>query len=220
MGLFDFIKKKEGKVVETLKSYVESDNRGTRIQDMNGYKGFLMQQFMNSAPFVQYTFDTAEDANSALLKLPFIHRAKDSNRLICSELFSFGVYRDEIPSDPEYGKFNAIIAGKGFTRVMYDQMCSICTEAGATKYGGIEPKMEAATKTNATTTKTPGDSKKVIFAEKAIRGNKTYFYYDAPSKADALVFLDTQTVTQPLHYVVVYTPEGNFGKDKDGGYEC
>jgi len=132
MGLFDFFKKKES---------VESDNRGTRIQDMNGYQGFLMQQIMNSAPFVQYTFDTAEAANAALLKLPFIHRAKDSNCLICSELFSFGVYRDENPNDPEYGKFNAIVAGKGFTRAMYNQMCSVCVEAGATKYGGIEPKI-------------------------------------------------------------------------------
>jgi len=64
-----------------------------------------------------------------------------------------------------------------------------------------------------------GNPQKVIFVEKAIRGNKTYFCYDAPSKADALAFLDTQIVTQPLHYVAVYTPEGKFGKDKDGGYE-
>jgi len=78
----------------------------------------------------------------------------------------------------------------------------------------IEPK-----KTNATTTKATGNPKKVIFAEKVIRDNKTYFRYNAPSKADALAFLDTQIVTQPLHYVVVYTSEGNFGKDKDGGYE-
>ena len=141
MGLFDFFKKKEERVVETTKSYVESNNRGTRIQDMKGYRAFLMQQFMNSAPFVQYSFNTKEDAETALLKLPFIHRAKDSNCLICLELFSFGVYRDEIPNDPEYGKFNAIIAGKGFTRAMYDKMCSICTEAGATRYGGIEPKI-------------------------------------------------------------------------------
>ena len=224
MGFFDFFKKKEEKVVETTKSYVESDNRGTRIQDMNGYNAFLNEQMMNffsdSIPFVQYTFDTAEAANSALLKLPFIHRATDSGRLVCSELLRFGVYCDENPKDPEYGKFNAIIAGKGFTKAMYDQMSSICTEAGATRYGGIEPKIEDEVKTNETTAKTNGDIKKVIFAEKAIRGNKTYFWYDAPSKADALAFLDTQIVTQPLHYVVVYTPEGNFGKDKDGGYEC
>ena len=197
---------------------VESDNRGTRIQDMNGYKLFLGEQMMSlmgdSRPFVQYTFDTAEAANNALLKLPYIHRATDSGLLVCSELLSFGVYRDENTSDREYGKYNAIIAGKGFTKAMYDQMCLICTEAGATKYGGIEPKIEDKTKTEAT-----GNSQKVIFTEKIIRGNKTYFCYNAPSKADALAFLDTQKVTQPLHYVAVYTPEGKFGKDKDGGYE-
>ena len=223
MGLLNFFKKKEERVVETSKSYIESDNRGTRIQDMHGYRLFLSEQMMSlmndSRPFVQYTFETAEAANNVLLKLPYIHRATDSGRLICSECLSFGVYRDENPNDPEYGKFNAIIAGKGFTKAMYDQMCSICTEAGATRYGGIEPKIEDETKTNATTTKATGDPKKVIFAEKAIRGNNTYFCHDAPSKADALAFLEAQIVTQPLHYVVVYTPEGNFGKDKEGGYE-
>jgi hypothetical protein len=40
-----------------------------------------MQQFINSAPFVQYSFNTKEDADAALLKLPFIHLAKDSNNL-------------------------------------------------------------------------------------------------------------------------------------------
>jgi len=223
MGLFDFFKKKEESVVKTTKSYVESDNRGTRIQDMKGYEAFLGEQigtfFTGGRPFVQYTFDTVEAANDALLKLPFIHRATDSGRLVCTELLSFGVYRDENPEDPEYGKYNAIIAGKGFTKTMYDQMCLICTEAGATKYGGIEPKIENATKTNETITKATGNPQKAIFAEKLIRGNKTYFCYDAPSKADALAFLDTQIVTQPLHYITVYTPEGKFGKDKDGGYE-
>jgi len=141
MGLFDFFKKKEGRTLESTKSYRESDNRGTRIQDMKGYQGFLMQQIMNSVPFVQYSFNTKEDADAALLELPFIYRAKDSNSLICLELFSFGVYRDENPNDPEYGKFNAIIAGKGFTKAMYDKMCTICSEAGATRYGGIEPKI-------------------------------------------------------------------------------
>ena len=136
MGIFSNLFGKK----EKAKSYVESDNMGTRIQDMKSYQGFLMQQFTSGAPFVQFTFETAEAATEALLKLPFIHRAADSNRLICSEPFSFGVYRDEVPNDPEFGKYNAIVAGKGFTLAMYNQMCSICKEAGASKYGGIEPK--------------------------------------------------------------------------------
>ena len=63
-------------------------------------------------------------------------------------------------------------------------------------------------------------AKNVVFVEEVIKGKYTYFVYKAASKKDALVFLDTKTVSQPLHYIVVYTPEGNFGKDKDGGYEC
>jgi len=60
---------------------------------------------------------------------------------------------------------------------------------------------------------------KAVFVEDAIRGNRTYHVYNAASKSDALEFLDTQTVTEPLHYIAVYTPEGKYGKDINGGYE-
>jgi hypothetical protein len=32
-------------------------------------------------------------------------------------------------------------------------------------------------------------------------------------------FLSQQDIDKPLYYVVVETPEGNFGKDKDGFYQ-
>jgi len=115
-------------------------NRGTRIYDMESYRQFLMQQFMNSDPFVQYSFDTKESAEAALLELPFINREQSTGLLACSEMFTFGVYRDENTSDPEFGKYNAIVAGKSFSKVQYDKMCSICESAGASKYGGIEPR--------------------------------------------------------------------------------
>jgi hypothetical protein len=43
--------------------------------------------------------------------------------------------------------------------------------------------------------------------------------YSAPEKADAIAFLEEQTVTHPSFFVVVETPDGNFGKDKDGIYQ-
>ena len=62
-------------------------------------------------------------------------------------------------------------------------------------------------------------SNSVVFVEKTIKDKHTYFVHKAATKADALAFLATKTVTEPLQYIVVYTPEGKFGKDINGGYE-
>ncbi len=44
----------------------------------------------------------------------------------------------------------------------------------------------------------------------------TYEYYRANSAEEAKRFLDQTEVTKPLYYVVVETPQGNWGRDKDG----
>jgi hypothetical protein len=46
-----------------------------------------------------------------------------------------------------------------------------------------------------------------------------YEVYEARNKQDALAFLETKNVTQELHYVIVETPEGNWGKDKMGVFK-
>jgi hypothetical protein len=47
----------------------------------------------------------------------------------------------------------------------------------------------------------------------------TYEVYTSPSKADALAFLESKSITQPLFAIVVETPEGNWSKDKGGFYQ-
>ncbi len=50
-------------------------------------------------------------------------------------------------------------------------------------------------------------------------GNGTkYEMYKSTSAEEARKFLETKTVTQPMYYVIVETPEGNWGKDKEGLY--
>jgi hypothetical protein len=44
----------------------------------------------------------------------------------------------------------------------------------------------------------------------------TYEYYRAASAEEARYFLDMTKVTLPLYYVMVHTPEGTWGRDKDG----
>jgi hypothetical protein len=46
-----------------------------------------------------------------------------------------------------------------------------------------------------------------------------YRIYRAKTADQARKFLDEQTVTERLHYVVVETPEGNWGRDVNGLYK-
>ena len=62
-------------------------------------------------------------------------------------------------------------------------------------------------------------NQKVVFLREDKDNTNIWVVYQAPSKADATDFLSTQNITRPAYYVVVETPEGNFGKDKDGLYQ-
>ena len=47
----------------------------------------------------------------------------------------------------------------------------------------------------------------------------TYECYKGNNKADAMAFLKDKIVSECLYYIIVETPEGNFGRDKGGIYE-
>ncbi len=51
---------------------------------------------------------------------------------------------------------------------------------------------------------------------KSVQDQYTYEYYRASSAEEAKYFLEQTAVTQPLYYVMVETPEGKWGRDKDG----
>jgi len=46
-----------------------------------------------------------------------------------------------------------------------------------------------------------------------------YRIHQGPDAVSARAWLQQQLVTQALCYLVVETPEGNYGRDKDGIYE-
>ncbi|MDR2653138.1 MAG: DUF805 domain-containing protein [Prevotellaceae bacterium] len=50
------------------------------------------------------------------------------------------------------------------------------------------------------------------------KGQYTYEYYGAGSAKEAKTFLSSREVTQALYYIQVETPEGVWGKDKEGLY--
>ena len=61
--------------------------------------------------------------------------------------------------------------------------------------------------------------KKIIFLRKDKDGNNVWVVYKAPTKTDAMEFLSNQRIDRPSYFIVVETPEGNFGRDKDGFYQ-
>jgi uncharacterized membrane protein YhaH (DUF805 family) len=64
-----------------------------------------------------------------------------------------------------------------------------------------------------------GDAQQVTFLRETRDGSSVWIVYKAPCKADAMAFLSRQYVDKSQYYVVVETPEGNFGKDKEGIYQ-
>ena len=61
-------------------------------------------------------------------------------------------------------------------------------------------------------------STRVVFVREDRTDLGTFLTYKGPSKSDAMAFLSEQSITQPSYYIVVETPDGNFGKDIQGFY--
>ena len=58
-----------------------------------------------------------------------------------------------------------------------------------------------------------------IFLREDKDNDNTWRVYKASSKAVALSFLSKLKINRPSYYIVVETPEGNFGKDINGNYQ-
>lgn len=52
-----------------------------------------------------------------------------------------------------------------------------------------------------------------------VTGVDTYEEWTAPTASAARAYLHTRTVLDQQYYIVVETPEGNWGKDRNGMYE-
>ena len=98
---------------------------------------------------------------------------------------------------------------------MWEQLHIVFKKHNGVRKNDLEPEK---------TTKAPcvskGNANKVVFSrEEEARGQFKYKIYKAQNKDDAIAFLSLQKVTKKMFYIVVETPEGNFGRDVDGIYE-
>ena len=203
------------KPVDTSKTS-SSANHGTRIETQSQSMAYWIGERManpKKAPFVYYIFNSSREARAALLALPFIHEEHPTGKLTCDHIFHFGYY-DTTENNIPTGKWDAFIAGYDLTHEMWEQIHFAFKKHNGTMKSDLEPDKNVQTASIQR-----GNSSKVVFVREDRNDLGTYLTYKGPSKADAMAFLSEQHITQPSYYVVVETPDGNFGKDIQGFYK-
>ncbi|RAP54583.1 MAG: hypothetical protein BZ137_01475 [Methanosphaera sp. rholeuAM130] len=194
--------------------YYDRDNLGTNHDTVEKATAYWLGERFQSEykpPFTMYVFDNPNDAEEALLELPYIHKAADTGNLICDEVFIYGYYK--VSED----NYEAIVCGKDLTYEQFTQAEEAFEKHGGTRKNNLEPDKTVVTKPKDDTPNNGQSS--VKFREKINKDQFTYECYDADNKNDALEFLKTKDVNQRLYYICVYTPEGDYGKDIDGVYQ-
>lgn len=217
----NWLSKLLGKTTETAsdqkQEYCEGDNLGTRFitADQAGAHRLTMRTHGIKEPCIDYCFKNEADARAAMLEIPCIKIAKDTNNLICIEILKFGVFKRYADTDDV---FIAMLEGKNLT---YDTW--IAAKRTFEKHGGqmvveVEPH-----KTSKRTKITSGNADAVKFSHEENRIASgfpaTYRYYNAPNKASAIAFLQKNPVTRGSFFLVVKTPEGVFCRDIQGFFE-
>ena len=191
--------------------YYERDNRGTRQNTQEDAMLYWLRErprLKERPPFILYKFKSSYEAEKALLTLPIIHKASDTGKLICDRIMAFGYY---LTSN---GYYEALIAGSDLTLEEFRAIEYVFQMNGGTLKSHLEPSPSIKPTNYSSVNKSS-----VIFKKKYKEGKFTYEIYQANSRADAQAFLGDKVVTEKLYYIVVETPEGNFGRDNMGMYE-
>ncbi|MBI5856162.1 MAG: hypothetical protein HZB42_00825 [Sphingobacteriales bacterium] len=206
-------------------AYFEKDNHGTRQNTVQLADAYWFNRNFGtgkSEPFLLYAFKLESEAKKALAEVHFIHVAADTSNLICTRICHFGFYANQS------GHWEAIIAGSDFTVDDFNVIKEIFKNNNGFLINERAPEKEM--KVDISTDKTI-ELNKVLFKKKYYEpvppelGKPqlscfTYEVFEAPNKATALKFLERSTVDKPLYYLLVETPEGNFGKDNSGIYDA
>lgn len=198
-------------------SFTEKDNRGTRHDDKEIATAYWLTRINSPKkdPFILYEFDTEDAARQALLELPCIHIAKDSGKLICTEVLIFG------HCAVENGKHEAVICGDDLTHDLWAQAkASFIQHGGRPKNSAEqEPEQRAAPVKQAAAPKP--DRVNFVREDRRQMMGRTMVYriHKAPDAASAKAFLEQNPVTKELLYLVVETPEGNYCRDLQGIYK-
>jgi hypothetical protein len=208
--------KPEAKKVEikpgSEKQVLSRENVGTRMDTFSKASSYWLSFVSSGAvpPFVCYKFTGREESLKGFNSLSFIMPASDTGEFITLvPTLYYGFYE----VDP--GQWEVLICGETLTLDMYHEAAEKLTRAGGILKDRKEPSAAAAT----VTPRKPSSASLVSFSRQEKKGESRYHIYRGPSREAALEFLKSlQPITEFLVYHIVETPEGNFGRDKDGIY--
>jgi len=131
MGLRDLFKKK--KVSDNSGTRIrESDNVGTRITSVTNAQGYWLAHLSENptlkarTSYYYYVFPNFNAAFSAMEELSFIDMASDTNNLISTEPFYFGVYLNE------KSQWEAMVMGKSVPEEIKDEIKKSFEKHGGT----------------------------------------------------------------------------------------
>ena len=198
------------------KKYYEASNLGSRHDTCDKAMGYWLGERPNKAvkpPFTLFTMPTQESGEEALLELPFFHRASDTGKIICDRIMTYGVYEVTENKKPT-GTYEALVCGSDLSQAEFEAAEAALEKHGGKRKNALKPEGEVKP-----VLVENGNPELVKFKENLTRGDSTYVVHTAPTKADALAFLQKKTVKTLSRYLVVDTPEGNLGRDINGIYE-
>ena len=189
-------------------SLLAENNMGTRFRDKSYADSYWNARYLTrSVPFVIYNFPTLDAAREAIERLSFIFSASDTGDLISTEVVEFGCFDRD-------GKGEVIICGDMFSHALWSEAKDTLTAAGGTLHRDHEPEKTS----EGANAPQRDDECSVEFVREEHDGPKTYRIHRGSSKSAAMTFLKARKVDRKLYYVVVETPDGNFGRDIDGIY--
>ncbi len=215
-------KKLFGGSTKSRQNLMERENVGTRCEtESRGNTYFATQMLKGSEPLVFYFFDSECKAKEALSGVSCMAIAKDSGKLICTKVLTFGVFPAVDRDDSR--TWGALLAGQSLTHELWEEARECFKSHGGRMRVEIEPPKTTPQQQTSSVGKKKANSSAVTFvrdidlSKQGGMGAKKI--YKAPDKESALEFLKTQDTSRPFYYVEVETPSGWVGKDKDGIYE-
>ena len=188
--------------------FTEHDNVGTRQSNFDQAIAYWTTRNMRQKfdPFVLYVFKDGGGARKSLLELDCIHEAKDTGELICIEPLVFGYYRTDA------GEYEAIIAGQDLRHELWRKAKESFERHEGRRKIDQPPDEHAVPKTE----KVERLADKLEFVRKYTKGDSVYEVYKCEDVELAIEFLLTKSVGRQQYYVVVETPNGNWGMDIKG----
>jgi len=192
--------------------WLEKNNLGTRLESYHQARG----AFQSDAPKLVYIFNSKDNIHKAFHNLSFLHVASDSEKWISTEVLYFGFY--------EVGEniFHVVFLGKDLTYELWEQIKQALKAQSGRSFDETKPTKLASDKN-----KQSFESNEVVFNKeyeqiKEVEGNSIkakFTIYRANSASIAIDWLTQHIVEVPFVYIIVETPDGNYGRDIQGIYK-